>query len=45
MKYTIVGSFAMKIDFYSRLEVAPATTTTTFINNNTNNDDDDDDDD
>lgn len=33
----------MKIDFYSRLEVAPATTTTTFINNNTNNDDDDDD--
>ena len=41
MKYTIVGSFAMKIDFYSRLEVALETTTSTFINNNTNNDDDD----
>jgi len=39
MKYTIVGSFAMKIDFYSRLEVAPVATTPTFINNNTNNDD------
>jgi len=32
----------MKIDFYSRLEVAPATTTSTLINNNnTNNDEDD----
>jgi len=40
MKYSIVGSLAMKIDLFSRLEVAPATTTSTFINNNTNNEDD-----